>query len=216
MTRIRRLALPAGLLLAACNSNPQAPVSQHTQDFIDSYYASRGITDKTHGSSQALPEFSPADVPKALPHRRSVFQHAGPVMLVTHSLGTSTVEVMYPKGVEETYSADGKGAPVPVSVRIDGPEHPGALYPLADHRRLTLAGQTAFSGNLWDENNRAAAVALTREVLQRTHCLGGTVTDHALSGRQANAFGEGVRMDAGHIMAPGWVVEFRCSRWRAL
>ena len=215
MTRIRRLALPVCLLLAACNSNPQAPVSQHTRDFIDSYYASRGITDKTHGSSLLLPEFSPVDVPKTLPHRRSVFQHAGPVMLVTHSLGTSTVEVMYPIGVEEAYYADGTGAPVPVSVRIDRPEHPGALYPLADHRRLTLARQATFSGNLWDEHNRPAAVALTREVLQRTHCLGGTVTDHALSGRQANAYGEGVRVDSGR-MAPGWVVEFRCSRWRAL
>lgn len=202
--------------ISACGDVPPATnISPHTSEFIRKYEESRGITDETHGSFATIAYFNPSDTPQSLPRRDSSFSGNGLRLLAGHSQGHSVIEVLYPLNVHHAYARNGKGPAVPLQVRIDPPAHPTARYPRTVYRRVRLDQDYSFSRRLYDMDNREAAIELSREVLSKTHCRGGTLTEDNSKGDFAQAYGPRNRAGPhGATVSPGWIVSYRCSRWR--
>lgn len=210
------LLLLSVLVLACCGDTaPPGAISPQTSEFIRDYYASRGITNETHGRSETIAYLSAKDVPQSLPTRESAWAGSGVELLVKHSQGYSKVAPLYGVNVQNEYSRNGSGEAVPIVVKIDPTEHPSAMYPRSKFRRLKLDQEYVFVGKIYNKKNRASAIAMAREVLAKSHCRGGKVTDDPAKPEIAEAYGRNARTANGVSISPGWAVYLRCSKWRA-
>ncbi len=215
MSRYVMAGLFASLFLSACGGGPPPQGNPYGVDsFVEEYYAARGITEETHGTFSTTAYFTPADTPRTPPSRESRWSGNGLGLLVAHSQGHSTVEVLYPVNAHQTYKSSGRGAAIPIEVRINPPADPSARYPRNVFRRLKTDQTYIFSGRLYAKTNRDAAIQLAQEVATKTHCRGGTLTKNTEEGDFAQAYAPRNRAANGRDVAPGWIISYRCSRWR--
>jgi len=210
------LCITAICFLASCGSAPtaRAPLTEDQVEFIQQLDASQGITDATHGTFDTIIPFGSADVPKTPPRRDNAWASNGLGVLIGHSLGHSSVSVMYPV-MAQSYSSAGRGAPIPIEVRVDMPADPGVQYTRKSYRRLETGRTFKFQNHFTDEANRTEIVRLTDEVMAKTHCRDGTATKDTAKGDFAQSYGPRSRAANGGIILPGWIVSYTCSRWRA-
>jgi len=161
--------------------------------------------------------FSASDVPDS-PDFRTPF--TAPMLLVEHSLGFSSVDVIAQSGATGQFVRDGQGEALPVTVRIGLPKDIMGRNPKI-HRSLFLNRQYQFSGVLTDRVNQAAALALAKEVLARTYCVGGEITEN-FNAQYVDSNGpRPVAVNAPTIKAsqpgdrfvPEWIVRLRCGLW---
>lgn len=204
------------MVLSGCSHGAGDFSLEQRSDFQEQHDAALGITSETHGTPREMAPFSRRDVPQKLPVRESTFSNSGLGLVVKHSQGYSTVEPLYELNVHKRYRANGRGDAVPVSLRINPPINPNlhVRLPRSEYRLLETSGEYEFGGRFIAARNRSAAIGLAREVLSKSHCLGGTVTKDAAKPEFAQSFGRNARNASGYSIEPGWVVHFRCSRWR--
>lgn len=191
-----------------------APSGAQSEEYWPSLPGMTKLSKRDYAPRAGLAAFSARDIPQRLPRRNE----ASLSYVVRHSGGESTVEFHFSRNVNRAaFSRSGKGEAVPVSVRLSPSKQGFALYQKKRHRRLDLRQNYRISGKVYRKSNRKSAVALTREVLGRTFCNDGTVTENhdmgdfvSFYGRRSNA-----RSPEGFGVLPGVVVNFRCSRWRA-
>ncbi len=174
-----------------------------------------GITDAIHGSPHNITFFTPADTPNTLPDRSSVWHGSGLKLVVRHSLGYSTVEPLYELNAHRLYSKNGRGADIPIAVRVNPPIHYSAQLPRSSYRQLELDQEYTLPAAFLSKRNQATIVALSREVLAKTHCRGGTVTEDRTAPDFAESYNRRSKAPSGLSIRPSWVVKFLCSRWRA-
>lgn len=174
-----------------------------------------GCTER--GSIDSFRTFSPRDVPNS-PDFRTPF--TAPIVVVEHSLGYSRVSIMAERGAESLYVESGQGEALPVTIYIKMPKGlRGAVRNV--HRSLELSGQYQFSGVLTDAVNRDTALAFAKEVLARSYCVGGDITENHnaqivdTNGPQpvARAFPMISSSPPGGRFTPGWTVNLRCGLW---
>lgn len=203
------------LAMAGCNHG-NGDFTLEPSDFMKRYDKSRGITPETHGTPLEMAPFSSGDIPEKLPVRDSVFAGSGLKLVVKHSQGYSSVEPLYELKVHEKYSANAAGQPVPVYVRIDPPFNPNydVRLPYSRFRMLETAEEYQFKGRFLSQSNRETAIGLAQEVLAKTHCAGGRVTQNTDLPELAESYGRNARNASGDSIVSGWVINLRCSRWR--
>jgi hypothetical protein len=139
----------------------------------------------------------------------------GLARLIDAVVGLVTVSVLYPVNAKRLYSSAGKGAAIPVQVRVDMPALSGTLYDRQIYRRLQASRGYTLSARIFNKTNRDEIVALTGEVLAKTHCKGGSITADMAGGDFARSFGKRAKAPGGGFYAPGWVVSYTYRRWRA-
>jgi hypothetical protein len=106
-------------------------------------------------------------------------------------------------------------AAIPVQVRVDMPALSGTLYDRQIYRRLQASRGYTLSARIFNKTKREEIVALTGEVLAKTHCKGGSITADMAGGDFARSFGKRAKAPGGGFYAPGWVVSYTYRRWRA-
>lgn len=191
--------------------------AQQTDSSGEYWQAAPGLpklSKKDYAPREGLAPFSARDVPRQLPKQGQV----GMRYVVQHSNGYSTVEILFSRYVNlKAFSPSGKGEALPVSVRLSPRAQGFALYQKKNHRSLDLSQTYKISGRVYRKSNRKSAAALTREVLERTFCKGGVVTENHDMGEFVKLYGRKSKVTSpeGFGVLPGVVVEYRCSRWRA-
>lgn len=161
--------------------------------------------------------FSASDVPDT-PDFRAPF--TVPIVLVEHSMGFSSVDVEAQLGAIGRYVRGGQGEALPVTVRIGLPKDIFGRNPKV-HRSLFLNRQYQFSGTLTDSVNQAAALALAKEVLARTYCVGGEITENYTAQIVDTSGPRPVALTVPMIKSsppgggyvPEWIVRLRCGLW---
>lgn len=204
------------LAVTACNTGTGDFTGAAKSEFIAEYEKRLGITSETHGTPLEMAPFSQKDIPRTLPSRESTFSDSGVALIVKHSQGYSKVTPLYELNVHRRYSASGRGKAVPISVKIDPPMKPNVSVslPRSSYRALSTDNEYQFKGSFLSDSNREVAIRLAREVLMKTHCYGGAVTQNTDKPEFAQAFGKRARTASGQSILPGWAIHFRCSRWR--
>lgn len=144
-----------------------------------------------------------------------------PVIVVRHSMGLSRVYLYAEKGAVNQYIEGGSGEALPVSVYVRPPTDMSGSN-LKIHRSLALSGGYQFSGVFTDMENRNVALALAKEVLARSYCSGGAVTENYDAQFVDDTGPRPVARDRPMITAippnnerktPGWSVMLRCGLW---
>lgn len=144
-----------------------------------------------------------------------------PTIVVRHSLGLSRIDLHAERGAVDRYVEGGSGEALPVSVFLNLPTDMNGSN-LKVHRSLALSGEYQFSGAFTDMENRNAALALAKEVLARSYCLGGAVTENFDAQFVDETGPRPVARDRPMITSippnnerrtPGWSVELRCGLW---
>jgi len=209
-------ALAYLLALSACNTGTGDFTLAEKSEFIAEYEKRLGITSETHGTPLEMAPFSQKDIPRTLPVRDSTFSDSGVAVIVKHSKGYSKVTPLYEMHVHRRFSVSGRGKPVPISVKIDPPLNPNVSVslPKSSYRALETDTEYQFKGSFLFDSNREVAIGLAREVLMKTHCYGGTVTQDTDKPEFVQVFRKGARTASGERILPGWAIHFRCSRWR--
>ncbi|MGB0507821.1 MAG: hypothetical protein ACPGGK_16665 [Pikeienuella sp.] len=201
-------------ILTACGGGSGTAVKDpQMAEFIRKYNESRGITAETHGSPSEMALFTEADVPKSLVQRENTFSGAKPYIVIQHAHGYSGVEILYELRANDRYAENGTGVAIPIDVRIDPPYSSNTLLQRDVFRRLEIAETYNFGRAIYAEENRSQIIQLATEVLTKTHCLVGEVTQNAKRGTEAYSVRPGQRVN-GISIDPGWIVHLRCSRWR--
>lgn len=144
-----------------------------------------------------------------------------PYIVAHHSLGLSRIHLIAVSDAVGQYVEGGSGEALPVSVFLDLPTDLSGSVPRV-HRSLALNGDYQFSGAFTDSENWNVALALAKEVLERSYCLGGVVTENSDAQIGDVSGGRSVARDRPAISvvppnnegwAPGWRVQLRCGLW---
>ncbi|MEZ5713783.1 MAG: hypothetical protein R3D85_00565 [Paracoccaceae bacterium] len=211
MRKVIRLAAVLGLLSSVAQAGPVAV--QALPAPVQGVGAAQGAPEADLRPASFRKKFTRRDVPDEPIDRNDPFEGNGIYLLVWHSLGLSQVAVLYDLHAGRLYSSKGKGEAIPLTVRINLPGPEKTWYSRKVFRLYETKRPYVFSGQLLDERNRAEVIAMAREVLENTHCMGGTVTENHSRGRFAKRYDGTTRSKMGGFIAPGWNIEFRCSRW---
>ncbi len=161
--------------------------------------------------------FSEADIPATANFRSPV---TAPTLVVGLSSGIVSVDILSQKGAEREFVKGGGGEPLPVSVYIDLPAQTSDGIREV-HRGLKLDGDYKFIGVATDAVNRDVALALAKEVLAKTYCRGGAVTENHDAQVVDTKGSEPVLRKFPMISSsppdgkyiPGWTVKLLCGLW---
>ncbi|SFN56881.1 hypothetical protein SAMN04487859_10520 [Roseovarius lutimaris] len=171
-------------------------------------------------------EFGPFDIPAELPRRPNNWRkfnlkyYEYQTYYVHQQDNFYKVYPIFRIGVRQKYSKSGKGFAVPIIMRIDSrrikPKQWGTNdIGLMRSRRITLGNDYPVSGRVHAKRNRSSIVKMAKEVLEKTVCSGGTVTEDHSDGSFATSYNGKTRNYQGIKISAGWLIKYRCSRWRA-
>lgn len=144
-----------------------------------------------------------------------------PTIVVRHSLGLSRIDLQAERGAVGRYIEGGSGKALPVRLFLNLPTDMNGSN-LKVHRSLTLSGEYQLSGSFTDIENRSTVLAMAKEVLARSYCFGGAVTENYDAQIVDTTGPRPVPRDSPMIVSippnnerrtPGWSVQLRCGLW---
>ena len=145
-------------------------------------------------------------------------------IVIRHTTGISSIAIDAKRGAKGQYRRGGKGAPLPVGVRVSANQCKAGksrLYNRKLHARLKTNYQTQFVAPFLSPRNRNQAVALAKTVLRATYCPKGEIKLDP-NFRYVDSKGTNPVVRTAKAVQPWdkgfedtWNIRFTCSEWRA-